>query len=171
MNCFVLFDYVRQNLKEDQVAALMRLFSTLLMVGIVLVFLLLTMSGTTKFSGRSMTLIDPTYAKTHMPLIASVAEHAPSSWANYFFDLNMIILFVPVGFYYTLVHKMTHGKLFIAMYGVFATYFSCVMNRLMLVLAPIACVLAAIAVAHIVSKATKSIRLTFIGKPADSPDA
>jgi dolichyl-diphosphooligosaccharide--protein glycosyltransferase len=69
-----------------------------------------------------------------------------------------MILFVPLGFYYTLVYKMTHGKLFIAMYGIFCVYFSCAMIRLMLVLAPSVCILSGIAVSHIVSAAMKSIR-------------
>jgi len=68
-------------------------------------------------------------------------------------------LFMPIGFYYCLVHKCTLGKLFIGMYGVLATYFSCVMIRLMLVLAPAACILAAIAVSEIMRKASKSIRI------------
>jgi dolichyl-diphosphooligosaccharide--protein glycosyltransferase len=42
------------------------------------------MSGTTKWSGRSLSLIDTEYAKVHMPLIASVAEHSPSMWFKYF---------------------------------------------------------------------------------------
>ena len=66
---------------------------------------------------------------------------------------------MPIGFYYTLVHKMTLGKLFLAMYGVLATYFSCVMIRLMLVLAPVVCVLAGIASAEILRKASKSVRI------------
>lgn len=68
-------------------------------------------------------------------------------------------MFVPIGFYYCLVHKCTHGKLFIGMYGVLATYFSCVMIRLMLVLAPAVCILAAIAISEIMRKASKSIRI------------
>ena len=75
----------------------------------------------------------------------------------------MLLFFVPLGFYYNLVHKMTHGKLFIAMWGVFCVYFSCAMVRLMLVLAPAACVLAAIGISHIISKASKSVRLSLIG--------
>jgi len=86
---------------------------------------------------------------------------------NYFSDLNTIIIFVPLGFYYSLVHKVTHGKLFLAMYGVFSVYFSSAMVRLMLVLAPAACSLAAVAVSHIIGKATKSIRLGLIGKKRD----
>jgi len=142
----------------------MRLFSVILIMFFVLLFIALTTSGTTKFSGRALTLIDPSYAKDHAPLIASVSEHAPSIWLNYFMDLNYIVVLVPVGFYYTLVYKITHGKLFIGMYGVFAVYFSCVMTRLMLILAPAACLIAGIAMSHIVSSSTKAIRLAVIGK-------
>ena len=117
-----------------------------------------------------MTLIDPTYAKNHMPLIASVSEHAPSMWVNYWNDLNVLIFLIPIGFYYTLVHKVTHGKLFIAMYAIFATYFSSVMIRLVLVLAPAACIMAGISAAEIISKSTKSIRLLLIGKPEEKSD-
>jgi len=38
-------------------------------------FVFLTFSGNTKWSGRSMTLLDPTYAKKYIPIIASVSEH------------------------------------------------------------------------------------------------
>ena len=35
----------------------------------------LVITGRTKWSGRSMTLLDPTYAKKYIPIIASVSEH------------------------------------------------------------------------------------------------
>lgn len=132
---------------------------TLAVAAFLFVFIFLTLSGATRFSGRSMTLLDPTYAKKYVPIIASVSEHQPTSWSSYFFDLGPLIVFMPIGFYYCLVHKCTHGKLFIGMYGVLATYFSCVMIRLMLVLAPAACIIAAIAVSEIMRKASKSIRI------------
>lgn len=71
---------------------------------------------------------------------------------------------MPVGFYYSLKHNVTYGKLFIGLYGVLATYFSCVMIRLMLVVAPAACVLAAIGVSEILRKMSKSIRLQLLAK-------
>jgi dolichyl-diphosphooligosaccharide--protein glycosyltransferase len=111
-----------------------------------------------------MTLIDPSYAKNHMPLIASVAEHAPTVWTSYFLTIGVIIIFVPLGFYFSLVRKMTHGKLFLAMYGVFSVYFSCVMVRLMLVLAPSVCILAGIGVSEIIRKASRSIRESVVGE-------
>ena len=69
------------------------------------------------------------------------------------------MIFIPVGFYYCLNHKVTYGKLFLGLYGVLSTYFSCVMIRLMLVVAPAACVLAAIGISEILRKMAKSIRL------------
>jgi dolichyl-diphosphooligosaccharide--protein glycosyltransferase len=114
-----------------------------------------------------MTLLDPTYAKKYVPIIASVSEHQPTSWSSYYFDLGYLIIFMPIGFYYCLVHKMTLGKLFIGMYGVLATYFSCVMIRLMLVLAPAACIIAAIAISEILRKATKVLRVYLTYKPSE----
>jgi len=142
----------------------MRLASSFTVVGFMLLFLFLTVSGTTKISGRVMVLIDPTHAKNNSPLVQSVAEHSPSTWASYFLHMHVLVIFAPVGFYYTLVHKITHGKLFLGMYGVFIAYFSCVMNRLQIVLAPAVCALSAIAVSQIIRKTTKSIRLAIIGK-------
>jgi dolichyl-diphosphooligosaccharide---protein glycosyltransferase len=71
------------------------------------------------------------------------------------------MIFVPVGFYYCLNQKVTYGKLFLGLYGVLSTYFSCVMIRLMLVIAPAACVLAAIGISEIMRKMSKSIRASF----------
>jgi dolichyl-diphosphooligosaccharide--protein glycosyltransferase len=127
------------------------------------VFLFLTMSGTTRISGRVMTLIDPNYAGENMPLVASVSEHAPPSWDSYFKDINFILFFSPVGLYYCLVHKVTHGKFFIAIFALCTAYFSCHMIRLILLVAPAACLLAGIGASHLIGKAMKSIRLTFIG--------
>jgi len=48
---------------------------TLAVMAFIFVFIFLTLSGATRFSGRSMTLLDPTYAKKYVPIIASVSEH------------------------------------------------------------------------------------------------
>merc|ERR1711935_550165 len=159
MNAYVLIEYVKKNLQADQFQALTRLAMTISLMLFAFAFIYLTLSGATRFSGRSMTLLDPRYAKKFVPIIASVSEHQPTTWSSYFFDLGYLIIFMPIGFYYCLVHKCTLGKLFIGMYGVLATYFSCVMIRLMLVLAPVACIIAAIAISEILRKSLKSIRI------------
>ena len=128
------------------------------LVSFVFVFVYLTISGNTKWSGRSMTLLDPTYAKKYIPIIASVSEHQPTTWSNYFFDLGYVLIFLPMGYYYCLVDNVTLGKIFIAIYGALATYFSCVMIRLMLTLAPVVCIIAAIGISEIMRKAGDSVR-------------
>ena len=163
----MIVDYVQKNLSGSQFKALIRLATTFAISMFIFVFVLLTLTGTTRFSGRAMTLLDPTYAKKYVPIIASVSEHQPTSWSSYFFDLGYLVLFMPIGFYYVLVHKMTLGKLFIGMYGVLATYFSCVMIRLMLVLAPAACIIAAIAISEILRKATKVFRVYLTYKASE----
>jgi dolichyl-diphosphooligosaccharide---protein glycosyltransferase len=65
---------------------------------------------------------------------------------------------MPLGYYYCLLREVTLGKIFVAIYGVLATYFSCVMIRLMLTLAPVVCVIAGIAVSELYSLAGASIR-------------
>ena len=162
MNIFVIIEYIRRNLAQEQFALLTRLAFSLATVAFGLVFVLITVSGATRWSGRSLTLLDPTYAKKYIPIIASVSEHQPTSWSSYFFDLQYLMVFVPVGFYYCLNHKVTYGKLFLGIYGVLSTYFSCVMIRLMLVIAPAACVLAAIGVSEILRKMSRSIRSSVI---------
>lgn len=74
------------------------------------------------------------------------------------------MIFIPVGFYYSLYHNITYGKLFVGIYGVLATYFSCVMIRLMLVIAPVACVLAAIGISEIMRTMSKGIRTALVNQ-------
>ena len=45
----------------------------------VMFFIFLTVTGKTQWAGRSMTLLDPTYASKYIPIIASVSEHQPTT--------------------------------------------------------------------------------------------
>jgi dolichyl-diphosphooligosaccharide--protein glycosyltransferase len=97
------------------------------------------------WTGRFYSLLDPTYAKDHIPIIASVSEHQPTTWASFFFDLHCLVFLFPAGLYFCF-RKLNDANIFAILYGVTSVYFSGVMVRLMLVLAPIACILSAIAV-------------------------
>jgi hypothetical protein len=52
------------------------------------------------FAERTLALLDPTYATTYMPIVASVSEHQPCTWTTYFLELHMIIPMLPVGLYF-----------------------------------------------------------------------
>ena len=42
-------------------------------------------------AGRSLSLLDPTYASKYIPIIASVSEHQPPTWSSYFTDINVMV--------------------------------------------------------------------------------
>ena len=125
--------------------------------GLLALFLFLTITGRTRWQGRSMTLLDPTYAAKHIPIIASVSEHQPTSWSNYIMDLHLIAFLAPVGLLCCL-QRLSDGSLFLGVYGILAVYFSGVMIRLLLVLAPAASCLAAVGASAILSSFMPFVR-------------
>lgn len=100
-----------------------------------------------------MTLLDPTYAKKYIPIIASVSEHQPTAWTSFFFDLHVMVPFAPVGLYFLFQRLNDNGdaKIFLILYGTISWYFAGVMVRLMLTLAPIACILGAIGISGVLN--------------------
>ncbi|TRY71967.1 hypothetical protein TCAL_01146 [Tigriopus californicus] len=125
------------------------LFKTLvLIVGSIVALGLgvLTLSGkVAPWTGRFYSLLDPSYAKNNIPIIASVSEHQPTSWSSFYFDLQILTFLFPAGVYYCFA-KLTDHNIFVILYGVTSVYFAGVMVRLMLVLAPVMCILSGIAV-------------------------
>ena len=96
------------------------------------------------WSGRFYSLWDTGYAKIHIPIIASVSEHQPTTWFSFFFDLHILACVFPAGLWYV-IKNINDERVFIVLYAVSAVYFAGVMVRLMLTLTPCVCVLAAIA--------------------------
>ncbi len=41
------------------------------------------------WTGRFYSLLDPSYAKNNIPIIASVSEHQPTTWSSFYFDLQV----------------------------------------------------------------------------------
>jgi dolichyl-diphosphooligosaccharide--protein glycosyltransferase len=65
---------------------------------VVAVLVALVASSPTKgWSGRSLSLLDPTYASKYIPIIASVSEHQPPTWPSYFMDINVLAFLIPAG--------------------------------------------------------------------------
>ena len=96
------------------------------------------------WSGRFYSLWDTGYAKIHIPIIASVSEHQPTTWFSFFFDLHILACVFPVGLWHC-IKNVNDERVFIILYAVSAVYFAGVMVRLMLTLTPCVCVLSAIA--------------------------
>lgn len=118
------------------------------LVAAAIVFLavvLLTVAGVVApWSGRFYSLWDTGYAKIHIPIIASVSEHQPTTWFSFFFDLHILVCTFPVGLWYC-IKKVNDERVFVILYAISAVYFAGVMVRLMLTLTPVVCILSGVA--------------------------
>ncbi|NP_001346552.1 Dolichyl-diphosphooligosaccharide--protein glycosyltransferase subunit STT3A-like [Zea mays] len=136
---------------------------------VVAILVALVASSPTKgWSGRSLSLLDPTYASKYIPIIASVSEHQPPTWPSYFMDINVLAFLIPAGIISCFL-PLSDASSFMVLYLVTAVYFSGVMVRLMLVLAPAACILSGIALSEVFSVLTRSIKLQLSKLFDDSP--
>eukprot|EP00941_MAST-03F_sp_MAST-3F-sp1_P006178 g6178.t1 len=144
INAFAFLIWFRNKVTAKQAKFLMRFcfFAVILVTAVGILGVILT--GKVQFTGRALSLLDPTYAKKYIPIIASVSEHQPTTWTSFFFDLQLLVPLAPAGMYF-LFENPTDGKIFVILYGTIAWYFAGVMVRLMLTLAPIACILASVA--------------------------
>jgi dolichyl-diphosphooligosaccharide--protein glycosyltransferase len=142
---YQLIRFVKNYVPQEKLDQLFRYTLIALSIGLGAGFILLLLLGQTKWSGRSMTLLDPTYAKKYIPIVASVSEHQATTWSSYFFDIHFPIFFAPVGLYYIYKNRQ-HNITFIGIYAVLSVYFASVMIRLLLVFAPAACISAAIGI-------------------------
>lgn len=150
-------DFVRSRMSKEHFEILFKALVTFFVGLSVAIFLILTVTGkVSPWTGRFYSLLDPSYAKNHIPIIASVSEHQPTSWSSFYFDLQILVFLFPAGLYFCF-SKLTDSNIFIILYGVTSIYFAGVMVRLMLVLAPVMCVLSGIAVSHLLSKYVKTI--------------
>ena len=145
----LIYDYLSKTLKNEHFKYLAKFIGILAAGTSISGVVYMGFMGKTRFSERVMTLIDPSYAKKFIPIIASVSEHQPTAWANFFFDLHFTLLFTPLGLYYILKNT-TAPKLFIALYFVASVYFASLMVRLILILAPALCIISAIGVSEFI---------------------
>ncbi|KAL9440701.1 hypothetical protein AB3S75_019382 [Citrus x aurantiifolia] len=122
---------------------------------------LVASSPTKGWSGRSLSLLDPTYASKYIPIIASVSEHQPPTWPSYFMDINVLAFLVPAGIIACFL-PLSDASSFVVLYIVTSVYFSGVMVRLMLVFAPAACIMSGIALSQAFDVFTRSIKFQLL---------
>ncbi|XP_043721347.1 dolichyl-diphosphooligosaccharide--protein glycosyltransferase subunit STT3A-like [Telopea speciosissima] len=135
---------------------------------VVAVLVALVASSPTKgWSGRSLSLLDPTYASKYIPIIASVSEHQPPTWPSYFMDINVLAFLVPAGIIACFL-PLSDASSFVVLYIVTSVYFSGVMVRLMLVLAPAACIMSGIALSEAFDVLTRSVKFQLPGVSGNS---
>lgn len=131
----------------------------------------LTVTGhVAPWTGRFYSLWDTSYARKHIPIIASVSEHQPTTWASFFLDLHLLLFLAPVGLW-SCFEERRDEHIFAIMYALTASYFAGVMVRLILTLTPIMCVLGAMALTRLFSTLLSSSTEGSSGDDAQSSKA
>ena len=60
---------------------------------------------------ESSSLSVHSYAKIHIPIIASVSEHQPTTWTSFFFDLHVLVCVFPAGVWFVM-RRLTDERVF-----------------------------------------------------------
>ena len=117
---------------------------TILVLLIILVTVFLSLGIFTNIATKFWAVIFPG-GRDAIPIIASVSEHQPMTWAELFMNLHVMTFFIPLGLYYCL-KKPTDINIIIVVFGITTIYFSGSMVRLALLLSPAAALISAIAI-------------------------
>jgi len=83
------------------------------------------------------------------PLVQSVAEHRPSAWGSFYYDLGIGAFFLVIGVFFTL-QRPSNRNLFFSVFGLTALYSASSMVRLMVLSAPAFSVLWALGLVGVV---------------------
>lgn len=113
--------------------------------------------------GKFLTVLNPLY-REKTRIIASVAEHAATSWAEFYFSLNVLLFVYPLGIYFSF-KRLKNEDIFLITLGLTATYFAGSMIRLILILSPAVCLLSAYAIDQILSPFVNVLKEVREGMP------
>ena len=86
-------DFVRSRMSPENFGILFKALVSTIVTIVLVVGAILTITGkVSPWTGRFYSLLDPSYAKNHIPIIASVSEHQPTSWSSFYFDLQVSLM-------------------------------------------------------------------------------
>lgn len=95
--------------------------------------------------------------RSESPLFESVAEHKPSSWATFYYNFGVSVIFVPVGVFFATL-MATNLSLLTVIYCLTSIYFASSMVRLNILAAPAICLLWALTLKRILSPLILSLK-------------
>ncbi len=144
---FLLFlDYASKRLPEG---VLRKNFIPISVLGLTVVGLALWVGGIVSLPGvKFISVLNP-FFRSDIPLLASVQEHRPSTWAAYYYQFGQLVFFVPLGLVFAL-RRITPQKIFVVCYAVTTLYFSATLSRLTILAAPALILLGTIGLVEII---------------------
>jgi dolichyl-diphosphooligosaccharide--protein glycosyltransferase len=84
--------------------------------------------------GKYISVLNP-FEREGTPLIESVAEHRTSTWASFYYDLELLAFFIPIGLFFA-YQMSTDKSIFLLVFSLTSIYFASSMIRLTLIMAP-----------------------------------
>src|SRR6266540_3956735 len=97
--------------------------------------------------GKFYATLNP-FIRNSIPLVASVAENRPSTWASLYLEIGSVILLAVFGFFFAF-QRLRDGDVLLIIFGVTGFYFAASLVRLTLILAPAIATLAAITIVEL----------------------
>ncbi|MBS7645807.1 MAG: STT3 domain-containing protein [Candidatus Bathyarchaeia archaeon] len=107
-------------------------------------YLLLRMGIISSLEGKFSAVLNPGI-RVAMPLVESVAEHRPGTWASIFYEFGALIFLGTFGFYFT-ARSGRPGDIFLILFGLTSAYFASSFVRLTLLMSPAFAILSAMAI-------------------------
>ena len=135
----------------------------LIVVSVVLVglaYALLALKVMELPSGKFLSTLNP-FTRLDMPIVESVSEHRPATWASFFYEYGTLTFLGLFGFFF-IVRRLRDTDIFITLAALTSLYFSGSLVRLTLILAPTFSVLAAIATVEMAKPAVDILRQAVI---------
>lgn len=130
-------------------------------VALALGVLILYQSGiVTLPAGKFISIINPA-ARLGSPIVESVAEHRPATWASFFHEFGAVVFLALFGIYQAF-QRFRDSDIFLVLFALSSLYFSASFVRLTLILAPAFAVLAAIAVVRLARPAVDILKASGI---------
>ena len=96
---------------------------------------------------KFLAVMDPT-RRLDMPLVESVAEHRPATWASFFHESGILLFLSIFGFVFA-AQRRRDSDIFLTLFGLSSIYFAGSLVRLTLILAPAISILAGVTVAEL----------------------
>ncbi len=129
-------------------------FSVVSVLGLVFVLFKTRLFGA--IGGKLLSVVNP-ILRLQMPIIESVAEHQPATWASMYYEFGFLSIFALIGFYFAF-KKPNNKNIYLILFGVTALYFATSYDRLDLILAPAFAVLSSLAVVEMAKPFVDIIR-------------
>jgi len=135
----------------------------LVVVSVVLVglaYALVTLNVMQLPGGKFLSTLNP-FTRLDMPIVSSVSEHRPATWASFFYEYNTLTFLGLFGFFFIL-RRLRDTDIFLTLAAITSLYFSGSLVRLTLILAPAFSILAAIATVEMAKPAVDILRQAVI---------